>query len=359
MSGAPDGLLDRLRVVRASGDVPLVTDPRWSRTQRDAVVAAAVSADVTEDIAWATLTSGSSGSPRVVLRSARSWAESFDAVATLLNAGPTDSVALPVPPVSSLTLFSMAHALAGGPHPILGTDRQTDATCLHGTPQSLRAVLDSGALPHLHTALIGGSRLDPALRRRAEASGIDVRAYYGAAELSFVAVDDGNGLRPFPGVELSRRAGELWVRSPFVATGYAGAPGPLRRDGAWATVGDRVEPVNGGMRLLGRADDAILSASATIVPDEVEAVLRSIPGVRDAIVFGLPNGLVGSLVAAFVELEGDASEAIRATVGVHLAPAHRPRQWFTGVLPRTGSGKPARAEAVRCVLAGEVTRLAV
>ena len=65
--------------------------------------------------------------------------------------------------------------------------------------------------------------------------------YYGAAELSFVAwgahADD---LRPFPGVEVSVREGEVWVRSPYLCTGYDGPPGPLRRDGdGFATVGDR------------------------------------------------------------------------------------------------------------------------
>ncbi|NJQ17803.1 long-chain fatty acid--CoA ligase, partial [Streptomyces bohaiensis] len=40
-----------------------------------------------------------------------------------------------------------------------------------------------------------------------------------------------------------------------------------------------------------------------------------------------------------------------------LAPASRPRVWYTGALPRTPAGKPARAEVLRRVLAGEVDRL--
>ncbi|AYG05460.1 long-chain fatty acid--CoA ligase [Gryllotalpicola protaetiae] len=325
----------------------------------ETVRAASAGMQLTDDIAWATLTSGSSGSPRIVLRSASSWAESFEAVAGYLGAGPDDAVLLPAPPAASLTLFSLAHALGGGPRPLLGVASNSDAHCLHGTPQALRAVLDAGAPSRLRAALVGGSPLDPALRERAEAAGIRVTAYYGAAELSFVAVDEGDGLRAFPGAELSIRAGELWVRSPFIASGYAGADGPWRRDGAWATVGDRAELVDGRLRLLGRADDAILSASATIVPEEVEAVLRSVPGVRDAIVFGMPRAPVGALVAAFVELDGDAATELRRAAVARLAPAHRPRRWFAGHLPRTASGKPARAEAARRALAGEVSRLDV
>lgn len=353
-------LLELLREARSAGDVPLVVDGRRPASHLAAAVDAASHADLTgsdgsDPIGWATLTSGSSGPPRIVLRSHASWASSFAAVAEVLGGR---AVALPAPASSSLTLFSLAHALDGGPRAVLDG---TAADCFHGTPESLRRLLESGAASGIRSALVGGSHLDPELRARAEAEGMRVTAYYGAAELSFVAVDHGDGLVPFPGVELRVCDGELWVRSPYVARGYAGAPGPLRRDGAWATVGDRAELVraaDGGerVRLLGRADGAILSASATIVPDEVESALRSVPGVRDAVVFGLPTGRVGALVAAFVEPDGNLPPlaTLRAAAAERLAPAHRPRRWYAAELPRTVAGKPARAEAVRRVLEGEV-----
>ena len=352
-------LLSRVREIRSAGDVPLVGDSRWPAAHWAAIAATIEKAGALGTAAWASLTSGSSGTPRIVLRSAASWADSFDTVAGLLEVGRGELVALPAPPAASLTLFSLAHALAGGPSPELGLPISPAATSMHGTPQALRRVLETGVPRSLRTALIGGSHLDPALRERAEAAGIRVVAYYGAAELSFVALDQGDGLRAFPGVELDVRNGTLWVCSPFVSSGYLGAAGPLRREGEWATVGDRAELVDGRLRLLGRADDAILSASATIVPDEVEAALRTIPGVRDAIVFGLPRERVGAFVAAFVELYGDTAVGLRAGVDSQLALTHRPRQWFAGPIPRTASGKPARAEAVRRVLAGEVRRLEI
>ncbi|MDN5724367.1 MAG: acyl--CoA ligase [Propionibacteriales bacterium] len=358
-------LLDELHSVRETRRVPLVMDARWSPAHRSAVLTAASGAVLPSTAAWATLTSGSSGSPRIVLRSAASWQESFHTVAGLLAASPGDGILLPAPPSVSLTLFSLAHALDGGPRPVMGpvhegTVRSSAATCFHGTPHGLRAVLDAGAPPTLRTALVGGSHLDAVLRARVEAAGIGVISYYGAAELSFVAVDEGEGLRPFPGVDLEIRDTELWVRSPFVALGYVGSAGPLRRDGDWATVGDRAELVGGRLRLLGRTDDAILSASATIIPDEVEEALRMIPGVRDAIVFGLPRDRVGALVAAIVEFDHPVpAEDLRRSCQESLSSAHRPRCWFVGELPRTPSGKPARAEAVRRALAGEVPRLAL
>jgi acyl-CoA synthetase (AMP-forming)/AMP-acid ligase II len=390
LDGATRGLVDRLRAVRAAGDIPLVDDVRRPEAEREAVRALVRDARPPADAAWVTLTSGSSGTPRIVLRTAASWAESFPAVSALLydDAVPDAErvVALPAPPSSSLTLFSLAHAVDGGPRPVFpGQDGGfAEATSFHGTPQALRALLDGGGLPRVRTALVGGSHLDENLRADAESRGIRVISYYGAAELSFVAVDDGTGLRPFPGVDIDVRDGELWVRSPYVALGYLGAGGPLRIDGDWATVGDLAEldtgldsgldsvtdPGNANadvaqtrtLRLRGRADGAIITASATVIPEEVEAELRRLPAIADAVVFGLPAGNVGALVAAMVE-PAPGSPAItagelRGSTSSRLGPAHRPRIWFTGELPRNASGKPARAEIVRRALAGEVTRVA-
>lgn len=384
LDGATHGLVDRLRGVRAAGDVPLVDDVRRPAAERAAVRALVRDARLPADAAWATLTSGSSGTPRIVLRTAASWAESFPAISALLDdpAAPDAErvVALPAPPSSSLTLFSLAHALDGGPRPVFpGQDAGRDgglaeATSFHGTPQALRALLDGGGLPRVRTALVGGSHLDENLRADAESRGIRVISYYGAAELSFVAVDDGSGLRPFPGVDIDVRDGELWVRSPYMALGYLGAGGPLRTDGDWATVGDladldsRLDPRTGPenetrtLKLRGRADGAIITASATVIPEEVEAELRRLPAVADAVVFGLPAGNVGALVAAMVEPAPGSpaitAGALRGSTSSRLGPAHRPRIWFTGELPRNASGKPARAEIVRRALAGEVTRVA-
>lgn len=377
LRGAPDELFDSIRAVRDDGDVPLVGDDRWPAAQWTAVRDLTADAVVPACAAWAALTSGTSGTPRVVLRTAASWERSFAAVSGLLAgaAGSTGAPAqeqaqaqaqrilLPAPPASSLTLFSLAHALGGGPRPVFpGRPGAEEATLFHGTPHALRALLDAGAAPRLRTALVGGSHLDARLRADAESRGIRVLAYYGAAELSFVALDDGQGLRAFSGVATEVRDGELWVRSPYAALGYLGEPGPLRTDGAWSTVGDLATvDDDGALTVRGRADAAILTASATVVPGEVEAGLRTLPGVADAVVFGIPTPRVGALVAAMVEPDDGAppptAGRLRSLAETRFAPAHRPRVWFAGRLPRTASGKPARAEVLRQVGTGEVSRL--
>jgi long-chain acyl-CoA synthetase len=350
--------------VRAAGAIPLIGDARWPKTQWDAIRHTAAT-ERRPDAGWATSTSGSSGAPRIVLRSAESWSTSFAAVDALMGVEPGDVLYLPSPPASSLSLFSIAHSAHSGLRLALPSSNAVTArdfrgaSLFHGTPHALRTVLtaiESGAPARLRMALVGGSDVDPALREQAARLGIRLVSYYGAAELSFVAVDEGDGLRPFPGAEVQIRDGELWVRSPYVASGYLGGDGPLKTDAnGWHSVGDLADADGDRIRVRGRSDDAILTASATVIPAEVETTLRSIAGIGDGVVFGLPVPGIGALVAAAIEpdpnLPGFDLGSIRRDAAALLAHTHMPRRWYVfDPFPRTASGKPSRAEIVRRAL---------
>jgi len=360
--------------VRGVGGLPLVGDDRWDATYwaslRDRVRRAAP----VPGMAWGTFTSGSTGAPRVVVRTEASWAASFPGVERLTGLTADDVVYLPSPLVSSVTMFSVAHARALGAtvvlprtHTVSAADL-AEATVLHGTPYALRDILErieAGSAHRLRVALVGGARLDPRLRARAEAAGIAVVSYYGAAELSFVATDpDGQGLRPFDGVEVRINDGVLWVRSGYFASGYLGAvDGPFRRDAdGWGTVGDLAADEISPLRLLGRSDGAILTAAATVVPEDVEAALLGIDGIADAVVFALPHERAGDLVAAVIEpapgRRPPTAGELRARAGTLLTGTHRPRRWFwVDRLPRTAAGKPAREQIRRDAIEGRVARV--
>ncbi len=370
-AGSPIDTLVAALATRRAGGIPLVGDGRWTQEYWAELRKHIEQGSEQPGIGWATSSSGSTGMPRMILRSAESWSDSFDALTALLELTSGDVVHLPAPISASMSLFSAAHANAVGASISLpgghgfAADALDGATVVHGTPYALRAIVESGVPNRLRVALVGGARLDSDLRASAEAQGIRVVAYYGAAELSFVAVDtDGTGLRPFPGVELEDR-GELWVRSPYLAAGYLGsARGSLRRDAlGWATVGDLVmcTPL-GTLTLQGRSDGAILTAAATVIPEDVEAGLRAIDGVGDAVVFGIANAGAGFLVAAVVETTAGAPATLhelREQARMRLAPSHLPRQWFRAdALVRTASGKPARAQIAQDALAGQIARYA-
>jgi Acyl-CoA synthetases (AMP-forming)/AMP-acid ligases II len=320
-----------------------------------------------EDLAWANFSSGSTGRPRAVIRTRGSWTGSFPHLNRIAGIGPGDVVLVPGPLVSSLYGFAAVHALATGATAVVPGRWSPDglaghlrtATAVHLVPHHLPVVLDAlaEAAGPLRTAIAGGAALPDETRAAAARAGVRVVAYYGATELSFVAVDaDGSGLRPFPEVEIEvrtppgERLGEVWVRSPWLSAGYAaGTRGPLRVDGGgWMTVGDLAEPYRPGepLRVRGRGDGAIQVGGATVVPEDVESVLRHVPGVRDVVVVAAPHPRLGAVVTAVLEHDGDPpSRAVLETAARDgLDPAQRPRRWYTTTaLPRTPTGKPARA----------------
>jgi long-chain acyl-CoA synthetase len=408
----PVDLLTALLAVDLAGATPLVCDHSWSRAQRAEVLRtiapagfvevplprgsatdalAPLSGPVTSilpddvaplepsaaDLAWAGFSSGSTGRPRAVVRTRGSWVGSFEAAARLTGTKPEDTVLVPGPLASSLYCFAAVHALATGACVQLATGDAAITTALatsdvvHLVPSALEPILDAieaGAPSRLRTAVVGGASLPTDVRERAARAGVAVVTYYGAIELSFVAIDtDGTGLHPFPGVEVEVRElpgatlGEVWVRSPWVAQGYlARATGPFRREGEWSTVGDLAElhahaSEGAPLVLRGRGDGAILTGGATVVPEDVEVVLRAIPGVEDVVVVGTPHRRLGAVVTAVVQcadrpgLRAHLERVARAS----LSAAQRPRRWY-GVreLPRTPSGKAARGAISEALLSG-------
>ncbi|MDY6054975.1 fatty acid--CoA ligase family protein [Micrococcus sp.] len=380
-------VLHRALEARASGRVPLVGDERWSEEHWQASVAHAeqLLADLTADhpgraaqVAWAAFTSGSTGRPRVVLRTASSWEVGHRHAARWLGLRPGDRLLVPVHPVSSMAVNAAdlcartgAELRVPGRARLRAEDLEA-VTAVHCTPSQLEDLCDliearaetgpdpvapaTSTAPALRAALVGGDRLPAGLRERAAGLGVRVVHYYGSAEASFVAVDpDGTGLRPLPDVRLEVRAGVLHVRSEQTAepdaTVLASGTPRWSPDG-WLCTGDRAEIDDGGvLHLRGRADDAILTGGATVIPAEVEAELLRAGACSAVLVLGRPAPRLGSLVVAYVEpfpgRQGPSGEEVLAVLQEHarrhLPPAARPRRWhLVDRLERTGSGKVRR-----------------
>src|SRR5699024_4537613 len=172
------------------------------------------------------------------------------------------------------------------------------ATHAHLTPTALLRVLDTRPVElagrHL---VVAGDRVDDETRDRVRAAGAGLSHYYGAAETSFVAWGaHAEALRPFPGVEVETRDGELWVRSPHLADGYLETEHTLRGDAdGWVTVGDRGEVVAGSVHVHGR-EGGITTAGATVRIAEIEHTLRPHASGEVAVI-GLPHPDLGEVVA--------------------------------------------------------------
>ncbi|WP_426246935.1 AMP-binding enzyme [Nocardioides sp. LHG3406-4] len=298
-------------------------------------------------------TSGTAGQVRTVLRTSRSWTASYPHVSTLLGMTRASRVWVPGPLSASMNLFAAAHASWAGAEVVA---KPSDATHAHLTPWLLRRQLadDPAVLSGLHL-VVAGDRLPSSLSATAVSMGARVSHYYGAAELSFVAWGEHAGsLRPFPGVEVAARHGELWVRSPFVCEGYAEPQHVLRGDPeGWLTVGDRgdVQPEDSGRVTVFGRSGGVTTAGATVLEADIEHALR-LEASGDVAVVGVPHADLGQVVAAVVTHPDDVAHLQEVSRRV-LAPQQQPRRWLhLRSLPLTGNGKVDKAAIVRAVAKG-------
>lgn len=391
-----DGTLPRLSWLLGAdllAAASLVVDPSWSGREREAVLAdVEPAAHVTEPprptgvgtepagddetFFYLPTTSGSSGRPKVLVRSRASWQRSFEAFE--IGTAPDDVVLVPGPLSSSLFLFGAAHALHRGLavrllerwSAVAAAEASCEATVVHLVPamlDSMLSVLERNeplrARCRLRKVVCGGARMEDTLRRRLADTlpGCEAVEYYGSAEHSVVAIrhDDGP-LRPARGVEVQVAEGVLQVRSGLVHSGTVedAKVNPVKP--GWSSTGDLATlHEDGSLVVHGRAG-AVVSSGGTLVPaEEVEAALRTVDGVREVVVLGSPHGRLESVVTAVVESDPESParlRELRARSREALTPTKRPRRWLaTPSIPRTVSGKPARAEVSRSVLDGTLT----
>jgi O-succinylbenzoic acid--CoA ligase len=147
----------------------------------------------------------------------------------------------------------------------------------------------------------------------------------------------------------SGEAGEILVRGPTLMKGYLNRPEDTARvlRGGWLYTGDvgRFEP-DGGLSVLDRRDDLIVSGGENVYPAEIEGVLLEHPGVAGAGVAGVPDPDLGSRVVAWIVAmpgrEPDA-ESLRRHCREKLAGFKQPREFrFVPRLPLNSLGKLQR-----------------
>jgi long-chain acyl-CoA synthetase len=325
-----------------------------------------------------TLTSGSTGQPRRIRRTQGSWTASF-AVNATFGIGPGARVAVLGRLIHSLSLYGAIEGLHLGAEVHLLADLRPDRQCaalrarrithLYATPAQLRLLDGSGTLPDLGLILVGGSKLDPALRTRLAilAPAAEVREFYGAAETSFITLSDATTPaasvgRPYPGVDLQLDPnGEVWVKSPYLFLGYAPAhfmsssiptgatsepvarssraearqkacasalnpaTAPTRWREGWLSVGEIGHLDNGHLYLRGRAGRMVTVADQNVFPEEVEALLESLPGITRAAVLPVPDPKRGHALIAILQGDPAKEPAILSALRRTLGPLKCPR----------------------------------
>lgn len=146
--------------------------------------------------------------------------------------------------------------------------------------------------------------------------------------------------------------GQLIVQGPQMTPGYwnNATESSKRLRHGWLYTGDLfLTDPEGYHYFQGRADDMIVSGGENIYPREVEEVLHTCPGIREAAVIGLPDDKWGSAISAFVvraDLTLTKDDIDRFwSQSQKIAAFKRPRRfYFVDQLPINPSGKVLKRE---------------
>jgi fatty-acyl-CoA synthase len=165
-----------------------------------------------------------------------------------------------------------------------------------------------------------------------------------------VEIRDSYGLRLRPG-----RVGHVFVRGPSIMAGYFDRPDLTDQvlHGGWLDSGDLGFVHHGELFVCGRHKEIVIVRGANHAPEEFEAALDGLPGVRSgcaAAVGFVPADRHEEALAMLVETTSDAPSTLTQDVASRvqertgILPAHV-ELLAPGTLPKTTSGKLRRREA--------------
>ncbi len=357
-------------------------------------------------------TSGTTGSPKGAVGTHRNMLSNLHAVrfrsaaaALMRGEDPADLprrsmlLAVPLFHVTGCHSIMQPTAAAGGRlvamyrwDPVRAVEliAREEVTAFTGVPTMVLELLDAQerlgiALPSLRYIGAGGAPAPPEMVRRITTQlGIEAGNGYGMTESSALAVATSGPLyraapdsvgHPPPVTDVRivdedgrtlgvGESGELWIRGPNVVRGYWNRPEATAEaitDG-WLHSGDvAVMDADGTVRIVDRIKDVVIRGGENIYCVEVEDALYEHPGVREAVVFGLPHERLGDELAAVVVVRPGFdldAEAVATHVGERLARFKVPTRIHlrSDALPRNASGKLLKRQVREEVLASGAGR---
>lgn len=218
---------------------------------------------------------------------------------------------------------TLLYTLSNGGVAVSVRDRNPETVCqaieLHGvqllptSPTFLNLLLISEAYRHYDLSSLElisyGTEVMPksTLKRLCEIfPGVRLLQTYGLSELGILRSksrsSDSLWMRVGgEGFETKVADGTLWIRAKSAMLGYLNAPSPFDDEG-WMDTGDMVEVDGDYIHILGRQSEIINVGGQKVYPVEVEDLLMQMGNVRDVVVCGEKNPVMGNIVIARVNL---------------------------------------------------------
>lgn len=336
-------------------------------------------------------TSGTTGKPKGVEQTYGN--HFYSAVGSMLNLGLTASdtwvAAVPIFHISgfSIMMRSLIYGMTVQLYErfdatVINQDIMAgDITTISVVPTMLKDLLE--ALPSgqcypetFRTMLLGGGPADLATLRHAQSVNVEVVQSYGMTETAsqIIALDPTDAIskmgsvgKPLFPVELKlahaneNGVGRVQVKSPTLTVGYVRQPAKFAdafEDG-WFDTGDMgYLDDDGYLYLVGREGDMISSGGENIFPDEVEAMYREMPEIKEIGVVGVPDEKWGAVPVAVVELVDGADVSATDLLAYgreHIAHYKVPKAFYrlSKPWPRTASGKLQRYQLQQFIVATE------
>lgn len=294
-----------------------------------------------EDIAFLSLSGGTTGIPKLIPRTHRDYI--YNARVTASHCQMSDATVM-------LTVIPVAHNFAFGTPGVIGTlllggkvvmceypspmeifdiIEKEKVTIMSLVPTlvnlciSYREIDRSSDISSLKYYMTGGAMFSPELAKRSEeifeARLIQV---YGMAEgMTFLTdLDAPDGIRHFTqgkpcspydefiiideyGNELAdNEEGEILVKGPYTISGYYNNEAANKasfRNGYYCTGDKGSRTKSGDIKISGRVREQINRAGEKIMPAELEAYIMKYPKVKECVVAGIPDPLLGMKICVF------------------------------------------------------------
>lgn len=265
-------------------------------------------------------TSGSSGVPKGIIRTQETVRAHLETMIETLKIVPDDKV-LHLAPLYHAYGFEhiMAGIYGGANNQLYNTfdyrtilsNMKEKATVVVGVPYqyALFTKIQGKHFPlRLRLLLSASAPLRAStFEKIRENWGLGIVQLYGSSELSAsllnLEVKNKNSVgKPIKGVNIKiNEESELLVKSPYICKSYIGDKYKLPIENGWYHTGDiaRFDQYQ-GIVIEGRIDNIINVSGKKVCPEEVEAVLTSMPAIKEAYVYGKCHDTYGNIIAAKV-----------------------------------------------------------